>query len=249
MTCALVDADIVAYRSAASCEPSKARDYVEPMEVAIMRADDLMRRILEETGATSYKAFLTGSDNFRMEYNPEYKANRKDTPRPRWLQDVRQHLVVHYNASVEDGQEADDAMGIMQCAATAARDGNAFGLYSCDDTVICTIDKDLLMIPGNHYNFVTGERLEQLPIPAIRRLYYQLLMGDRTDNVFGFDGIARQVIPKKLQHIFDELSSYDDELDMFSFVRDLYSNDELLLMNARCLWIRRVEGEIWSPPK
>jgi 5'-3' exonuclease len=235
MTCALIDADIVAYRTAASCEPCKTRDYVEPMEVAIMRADDLMRRIMEETGATSYKAFLTGSDNFRLEHNPEYKANRKDVPRPRWLQDVRQHLVLNYNASVEDGQEADDALGIYQCANT--------------DTTICSIDKDLLMIPGFHYNFVTGEHLEQHPIPAIRRMYYQLLMGDRTDNVFGFDGIARQTIPKKLQHVFDELASYDDELDMFEFVRGLYNDDETLLKNGRCLWIRRKENELWEFPK
>jgi 5'-3' exonuclease len=231
MTCCLVDADIVAYRTAASCEPSKTRDWVEPIEVAIMRADELMARILHETNATSYKAFLTGSSNFRLEYNPEYKANRKDVPRPRWLQDVREHLVMAYNASVEDGQEADDAMGILQCQSEPG------------STTIATIDKDLLMIPGFHYNFVTGEHLEQHPIPAIRRMYYQLLMGDRTDNVFGFDGIARQTIPKKLEHVFNELASYDDELDMFDFVRGLYDNDELLLMNMRCLWISRKENE------
>lgn len=235
MTCVLVDADIVAFRSAASCEPCKTRDYVEPVEVAIMRADDLMRRIMEETGATSYKAFLTGSDNFRLEHNPAYKANRKDVPRPRWLQDVREHLVLQWNASVEDGQEADDALGIHQCAN--------------ENTTICSIDKDLLMIPGFHYNFVTGEHLEQHPIPAIRRMYYQLLMGDRTDNVFGFDGIARQKVPNKLQHIFDELDSYDDELDMFDFVRNLYNDDTTLLKNGRCLWIRRKEGELWNFPK
>jgi 5'-3' exonuclease len=190
---------------------------------------------MEETGATSYKAFLTGSDNFRLEHNPAYKANRKDVPRPRWLQDVREHLVLQWNASVEDGQEADDALGIHQCAN--------------ENTTICSIDKDLLMIPGFHYNFVTGEHLEQHPIPAIRRMYYQLLMGDRTDNVFGFDGIARQKVPNKLQHIFDELDSYDDELDMFDFVRNLYNDDTTLLKNGRCLWIRRKEGELWNFPK
>jgi 5'-3' exonuclease len=220
------------------------------MEVAIMRADDLMRRIMEETGATSYKAFLTGSDNFRLEHNPAYKANRKDVPRPRWLQDVRQHLVLNYNASVEDGQEADDALGIYQCRQNQLIKDNWEGeLCPVSPTTICSIDKDLLMIPGFHYNFVTGEHLEQHPIPAIRRMYYQLLMGDRTDNIFGFDGIARQTIPKKLQHVFDELASYDDELDMFEFVRGLYDNDETLLKNGRCLWIRRKEKELWEFPK
>jgi len=232
----LVDGDIVCYRSAASCEPSKARDWVEPLEVAIMRVDDLMRRILEETQATSYKAFLTGSDNFRMEHNPEYKANRKDVVRPRWLQDCREHLVMEWKASVQDGQEADDAMGIAQCEAELG------------STIIASIDKDLLCIPGKHYNFVTGEFREQSAIDACRHFYWQLIMGDRGDNVFGYDGKARQTVPKFMELIMAELSSYDRESDMFDFVKSLYADDDRLLMNGRCLWIRHAEGEVWKFP-
>jgi hypothetical protein len=104
------------------------------------------------------------------------------------------------------------------------------------------------MIPGEHFNFVTGTHREQFPIPAIRHFYYQLIMGDRTDNIFGFDGKARQSVPKKLESTIAELESYDDELDMFEFVRALYGDDERLLMNGICLWIRRQEDEIWKFP-
>lgn len=232
MTTALIDGDIVAYRTAASCE--KQGVLVESQEVALLRADELMRRILQETDSDTYKVFLTGSDNYRYQYNPEYKANRKDVPRPAHLQAVREYLVTEWNASVEDGQEADDAMGIYQMAN--------------HDTIICSIDKDLLMIPGEHYDFVKSIRRDVYNIPAMRHFYWQLIMGDRTDNVFGFDGIARQKVPQKLQHVMDELESYDDELDMFNFVRGLYNNDEQLLANGICLWIRRNEGEIWKFP-
>jgi DNA polymerase-1 len=232
MTTALIDGDIVCYRSAASCE--KQGVVVEPVEVAIMRVNDLMSRILQDTQSDTYKAYLTGSDNYRMEYNPDYKGNRKDTPRPAWLQPCREHLVMQWNASVEDGQEADDAMGIEQMASK--------------DTVICSIDKDLLMIPGEHYDFVKGIKREQFAIPAIRHFYWQLIMGDRTDNIFGFDGKARQTVPKFLEPIINELGSYDDELDMFEFVRGLYLDDKRLLMNGICLWIRRNPDEIWKFP-
>jgi 5'-3' exonuclease len=227
MTTALVDGDIVAYRCAAASE-------TEPLEVALLRASDLMNRILEETQSEKYVAFLTGSNNFRYKYNPQYKANRKDTPRPRWLQDVREYLVTEWQARVEDEQEADDALGIYQMANK--------------DTIICSIDKDLLMIPGEHYDFVKSIRRDVYNIPAIRHFYWQLIMGDRTDNVFGFDGIARQKVPKKLEHVMAELESYDDELDMFGFVRGLYNNDEQLLINGISLWIRRQEDEIWAFP-
>ena len=109
MTTALIDGDIVCYRCAAASEN-------DSKEVAVLRASDLMNRILQETGAESYHVFLTGGENYRYKYNPEYKANRKDVPKPQYLQDVREYLVVEWKASVEDGQEADDAMGIMQMA-------------------------------------------------------------------------------------------------------------------------------------
>jgi 5'-3' exonuclease len=227
MTTALIDGDIVAYRCAASSEN-------EDVGIAVARVNDLMDRILHETGSDDYVVFLTGSNNFRYQYNPQYKANRADKPKPIHLQAVREHLVVNWKASVEDQQEADDALGIYQMANK--------------DTIICSIDKDLLMIPGEHYDFVKGIRREQFTIPAIRHFYYQLIMGDRTDNIFGFDGKARQSVPKKLEPILNELQTYDDELDMFSFVRDLYNNDDILLMNGICLWIRRNEDEIWKFP-
>lgn len=225
MTTALIDGDIVCYRCAATAEG-------DPVEIALLRADELLQRILHETNAESYKIFLTGSNNYRYQYNPEYKANRSDKPRPKWLQQVREHLVVAWKATVEDEQEADDAMGIYQTAN--------------QDTIICSIDKDLLMIPGKHYDFVKNIHREQFTIPAIRHFYWQLIMGDRTDNIFGFDGKARQSVPKKLESVMEELASYDDELDMFGFVRDLYNDDERLLMNARCLWIRREENQDWG---
>jgi len=86
-------------------------------------------------------------------------------------------------------------------------------------------------------------------VDAIRHFYWQLIMGDRTDNIFGFDGKARQTVPKKLEPTLTELASYDDELDMFEFVRSLYNDDERLLMNGICLWIRRNPDEIWQFPK
>jgi len=228
MTTSLIDADIVCYRCAAASEN-------DSVDVAIMRADDLMRRILHETASDNYFCYLTGSNNFRYKYNPEYKANRKDTPRPQYLQAVREHLVVNWHASVEDEQEADDAMGIEQMAMR--------------DTIICSIDKDLLMIPGEHYNFVTGVRQDISPLQGIRHFYWQLIMGDRTDNIFGFDGKARHKVPKFLESNIAMLQNFDDERDMYDYVLGMYENDEeRMLINGICLWIRRNPDELWGPP-
>ena len=236
MKTALIDADIVAYRCAASCE--KQGVVVEPQEVALIRVDELMQRILHETAAYDYQAFLTGSNNFRYQYNPEYKANRKDTRKPEYLELCREHFVLYWKAQVTDGHEADDCMGIEQTK-------------SPDTTIICTIDKDLLQVPGQHYNFIKQEFKTVSPKEGLFNFYWQTIMGDKSDNIFGFDGLARTTVPKKLEYLYEEIqhaSQMGTELDMLDIVRSKYNDDERLLMNCRCLWIQREADQLWDFP-
>jgi 5'-3' exonuclease len=235
VTTVLIDADIVGYRCAASCE--KQGVAVEPLEVALFRVDDLMGRIIHETAAEHYYPFLTGSNNFRHQYNPTYKANRKDMKRPDYLEACREHLVVKWNAQVSDGCEADDHLAIEQTK-------------NPDETIIATIDKDLLQVPGRHYNFVKQEFRTISPIEGRFNFYWQFIMGDKSDNIMGYDGISRQTVPKKLEGIQQDMQELaHDELAIFNYVRDIYQlGDDALLSNGICLWMQRYENEIWKFP-
>lgn len=104
---ALIDGDIVAYRCSAACEN-------EPVEIALIRTYDMMQNILDETGASSYKCFLSGDNNFRYTINPDYKQNRKDKVDPIHRQACKDFLVSDWNAIVVDGYEADDALSMEQ---------------------------------------------------------------------------------------------------------------------------------------
>lgn len=233
---ALLDLDIVGYRSAASCEPNKSKAEREPLEFAIARCDDLMRRILHETNASSYKGFISGPENFRYSIDPTYKANRSDKERPAWLEPVREHLVVNWNAIVSDGIEADDNLGISQT-------------MEYDETVICSIDKDLLQIPGMHYNFVTGVWSHITPLDGWRNFYTQLIMGDKSDNIKGYDGLMRQKVPKFLQPVVDMIHSSNSPEEMFGVVLGYYQlGDEALLNNGRLLYIQRKPDDVWEFP-
>lgn len=216
---ALIDADIVAYRCAAS------NDVEDGEEIAILRTDKLMRDILYVTEAEKYKAFLTGPNNFRKTINPEYKANRKDKPLPLWLKSCREYLISEWNSVVTEGYEADDALGIEQTP----------------ETIICSIDKDLKQVEGRHYNFVTQEFDEVLKLDGIRHFYKQLLIGDRADNIFGVDKIGKVRAGKLIDPI-------NDESEMLQTVRELYNDEERFLMNGQCLWIWRKENDIWQIP-
>ena len=215
---ALIDADLVAYRCAATVTEDMEQD------IAFYRMDVLVQQIIEATDVTGTILYLTGKNNFRKKINPDYKANRKDTIPPVYLQECRQYLVDNHNAIISDGCEADDLLGINQT----------------QDTIICSLDKDLRMIPGNHYNWTKVELDRVTKQDGLRHFYKQMLIGDKSDNIFGVDKIG----PVKAAKLIDHL---DDEQDMFEAVWAKYNEDAArFVTNANCLWIQRNPGEIWA---
>lgn len=214
---ALIDADLICYRVGFTTE-------TEDLGIAIWRADEMLDNILVNTEATSYRLFLTGDNNFRFGVDPEYKAHRKDKPKPLHLKDLREHLINKWNANVIHNKEADDALGIEQCKAEPAT------------TVICSIDKDLDMIPGMHYNFIKDLHYYVHEPAATRFFYKQLLMGDVADNIKGIHGIG----PKKSAGLLDHLKT---EAEMFETVQNLYQDDRKMLSNGKLLWIWRKEND------
>ncbi len=175
--------------------------------------------------------YLTGSNNFRyaIAKTQPYKGNRKDAARPIHLPRLREYLHTAWDFRVVNGQEADDAIGIH---ATSLR----------DKSVIVTIDKDLDMIPGYHYNPVKKESYYIDDKEAIKNFYRQILTGDKVDNIEGLRGIG----PKKADKI---LAEAETELKMYEAVLKAYDNNqERVIENGQLLWIRRQEDELWQPP-
>lgn len=234
----LIDGDIIAYRCAATAEN-------QPEEIALYRVEDLMNRIIHETSARNQKTFLSGANNFRYEIYPEYKAHRKDKPKPMHLSRCLQYLVEHWNATITDGIEADDALGIAQTDL---------------DTCISSIDKDLLQIPGHHYNFVRQERIFISPFDGLRKFYGQVIAGDGADNIPSYDGKIRQQVPKFIQRLIDPLMDMTEEEEMYNHCLDVYGNfselefddakyvKEVMHRNAKCLYVMRKENDFWLAP-
>jgi DNA polymerase-1 len=218
---ALIDADLIAYRCAATCESDSDSG------VALLRCNDLTERIIDRVGATDFSLYLSGSGNFRKEIDPEYKAHRKDKPRPKWLQACREFLVSEWKAKVTDGIEADDAMGIAQR----------------EDTYICSLDKDMLQVPGMHYNWVRDEEAYVTEREGIKSFWTQMIVGDVADNVFGIRGLG----PVKAARILDPIEgeTHDDlEREYYNVVSGLYDDKVRLHSNACLLRILRSESEI-----
>jgi DNA polymerase-1 len=221
---ALIDGDIVLYKTGFACDAQDA-----PVELNLWQAEETIKVMLRELGANSFKVYLsdTLANNYRYKIYPEYKANRKDAKRPKFYDEIKQFLINEFEAEITPGQEADDALGIYQS--------------QNDDTIICSIDKDLLQVPGLHYNFVKKVHTEVEELNGLRHFYQQCLKGDRTDNIPGIDGIG----DKKSERL---LANCDNEAEMLEVVRGMWDDDLQLTVVGQLLWVRRKPDELWQPP-
>jgi 5'-3' exonuclease len=227
----LIDGDIVAYRAAFATQDQSPED-------AVAKVDELMSFIIDKTidipfpSTEDFNTYLTGKDNFRFDIakSHEYKGNRKENEKPIYLYHCREHMIDSYSAVVSQGEEADDL--ISKAAAELE--------YHC---VVASIDKDMLQLPCWHFNFGRNEWTKVTPEGGLKFFYTQILTGDRADNIIGLYGIG----PKKADKLLQDCNTEDD---LWSAVVKAYDGDtERVIENARLLWLRRYEGEIWCPPE
>jgi hypothetical protein len=240
----LVDSDHITYRSAASCEPTKAKPFLEDEQYAIARAKILIESVYARFPTEPVRWAIGGEGNWRLSIYPEYKLNRAGKPRPTHLQAVRELLVTQCKAEIVNDKEVDDWCGIEQTA------NNEAGEHS----VIVSLDKDLDQIPGWHYNFVTGRYYLVSPLDALRTFYKQVITGDASDHVPAFDGKFRNSLPQFVAKMLAPIDTMVDEEDMYHHCWTIFQEQdpedpyEKLHRNAKILYVQRKEGDMWQPP-
>jgi hypothetical protein len=174
---------------------SSAEEHVErSWEEVRQSVDEFMQHIRNETGTTSYVGFLSANRtmNFRTGLSKEivYKGNREDREVPRFFQEIKQYLIREYNFIKLTYIETDDALACIQTYYLGLKETNLF-----KETVICSIDKDMLQVEGRHWNWKSNDYTEVSHEVAYRRLWTQVLTGDTTDNILGC-GSKEQLVYK-----------------------------------------------------
>lgn len=222
----LIDSDILCYRVGFSCDD-------ETESVALATMDSFVTDLIVSDALIEVMDFeyhLTGKNNYRFDYavTAPYKGNRSKSRKPKHLQALRDHLVSTWGAVVSDGQEADDAMSIRQYA-------------EGDNSIIISLDKDLDMVPGWHYNFVKQHKYYVDRDQGLYNFYKQILTGDDVDNIKG----CYRIGPKKAEKILAECKT---ELEMWEACVETHDSYDRALEDAILLWMRSKEGEIWQPP-
>ena len=252
-TTALIDGDILLYRSA-----YRAEIEVEFEDEVILKSDLKHARnsLTEDTAQIvnavgAHRAIICLSDmqhNFRKDIYHPYKLNRAAAGKrkPTGYKALRRWYEENYTTICKPGLEADDVMGILATKPTKkpAR------------IVVCSIDKDLLTIPGHVYNWNHPEDgVEEVTLwEADYNFYYQILVGDSTDNYPGCPGVG----PVKAKKLLDEIILMC-EADLWETVTKAFTDAgqtiDDALVQARCARILRAcdydfeKEEVipWSP--
>lgn len=156
----------------------------EPVEHALANVKSVIMNIKDQLQSDDIMIALSSGECFRhhLATIKKYKGNRDGMPRPVHYDKIREYLTNVWGALTFNAVEADDVLALCQN----------------DKSCIVSIDKDLLQVPGRHYNWVRDERLAVTPDIGLQKLYMQVLTGDSTDNIPGIRGIgdvkARSII-------------------------------------------------------
>ena len=189
---ALIDGDILTYAVGSFTNPhpflkdKEGKPLQMPCTTEAIKgfALDEVNRITDKAACKQYKLFISGPNNFRNDIakTHPYKFKRADLDKPYHYQTVKDFYVNELGAIVTDGIEADDALAIAQTS----------------ETVICSVDKDLLMVPGMHYNWRREEFRTIDYQQGVANFLYQLLVGDwATDSIIGCGHVEEKVYGPK----------------------------------------------------
>ena len=243
---ALLDGDLIAHRCAIALDDPIERVseglYRFDEEAAVTNAKAFVERILDETGCPKGTITFTASENYRKDVLPTYKGNRK-IRKPILFKAVRNALIEYEPLDWFHiaGIEADDMMGILHTE-------------DPDNTVICSADKDMLTIPGFHYNIFEPAFegiVEVSEDEAERRFYCHVMSGDRTDGYPGAPGYGAV----RANRALDPAAPLDHAKAWETVVEAFDGDEEEALINARCARILRagefnemtMEPILWTP--
>jgi len=215
---ALIDADTVAFTSCLSAEEETTEFNEETQEHEVVWVIDIMsaldiaeekiKRILDRTGCLSAELhFTSGRENFRYAIFPDYKANRtgdKAQRTPAGLLAVKEALMERYSGSMSTKWEADDIVVYKKT-------------QEPEKYILCAIDKDVLKcIPGKHFNYYESRHfnkdmafMEVTEGEARMWPYMQCILGDKSDNIPGCNGIG----PKKAIKFVNDAMTHEELWD------------------------------------
>lgn len=218
---ALIDGDFFAFQTAAWAVAAQAD--VNDLKTRLL---DQMDYLIERSFASNAIVALSCSseDGFRRAAYPLYKINRTGDKPP--LLDVAKNMLADgWLTITKPSLEADDILGIL------ATNGKI------ENPVVVSVDKDLMQIPGYHYNPNKFDFPQYVsPDMGERAFFLQWLMGDVGDGYKGIDKMG----PKKADGLLPSLYDWPrvSYIDKIRLIASAYRDHKKEYSMEYCLQMR-----------
>jgi 5'-3' exonuclease len=223
----LIDADSLLYFSSYGSEEDQLLCETKLSE----KIYDILNIVGNSYNVEKYYIFVKGRNNFRYKIFPAYKKNR---PAKHPIIDVlNKYLVDEFGAIESHNAESDDyAFSYSQLPEYNGR------------TIICSVDKDLLQIPGIHYDYQKNKFHVISEDEGRYNLAIQMIMGDAADGISGLRGYG----PKKAEKIITRgMSIYQCIKAILKEYQKNYVDSsaakEAMRLNYKLLKLQRVDVE------
>jgi hypothetical protein len=212
---AIIDADSICFIAHWN---SDSKSFDKPLDDILQSTDQIISNILITIGASKYIGFVGyGRCIERDAVYPEYKANRKDRQPLEHLRTIKDYMVEKWQFIALHGIEADDMVNSVR--------------VKVDGSIVCAIDKDLLMLEGTHYNYKKNEWVTVSEQEAALYFWKSMIIGDSADNIKGLEGKGKAFADKLLLNIEDEQSlriavfeEYIDHYGEYEGISKFYQN-------------------------
>lgn len=249
---ALLDADLIPYRIGFTLDEDAYSDAlmaVQEGEVsdmsdtpqyleAINRVDATINLWVEKSGADACIPYLTDCpEQARYDFAFTKKYKDRTASKPPFFKEMKEHIRIKHKAVYCTEYEADDGMSIEQCKSMGLLfDGEDIAegaKKTFANTIIVSVDKDLKIIPGWHYDpvkdiksWVTefgsldpvydkNDKMTKLAGDGLMFFYSQILVGDAVDT---YPGLPR-CGPVKA---YNTLNGLTTEKELWIAVLDLF---------------------------
>lgn len=222
---------------------------LKPLSFSLSVVKDKLQFIADKYSCVP-EIYIKGDNqyNFRDKYATlaVYKANRVNTAKPEYYDDIRSYLRDRWGAIQVQSQEVDDEIG---CRLTE---------LAGQKVVICSPDKDLDQFPGLHWNYRSNVEYEMTPEDAQNWFWQQVLSGDPSDNIKGCYKVGEAGAQKIIEELDPLLTPHEVWAEVVrQYVMSTEKQGcpyedldpyEVALENARLVYMRRERYEIWNPP-
>lgn len=261
----LIDADSLVYSACAMASKEEDPHISHARQFAKVK----VRKILDlfDTESVDVRMWLTkGSTVFRNNIATikPYKSGRPE--KPVFYEEIREYFLSYFGAVIVEGLEAEDAAAIAM-----------LGEYK-DKGVLCGCDKDLLQIPGTHYNFYSGQAYIVDEANACRAFWTQVLTGDTIDSIVGIPKLGEMAAMRLLKDVHTDTQGWAVAKEQYykafgeqrclkkpikdGKLRYTYEKGEglerhdgsfiswmdALVENCKLVYLLRSEGDEWTPP-